>query len=153
MTSPFRSTTISLALLLLTAQVSIDAAERDRGDYNFDGHGDYRVYRESNGKQHYYDHFLYDPDTKKYVRSEALSALFNPQFDADIKEIHCIWPGGHSGKIFYREDYKWQGSRLALLRVIKQTDVEFGPGDFRFVRVTTTLKEGKPSIDAIEHVP
>jgi hypothetical protein len=145
--------TIFLALLLSATQLSTYAAERERGDYNFDGHEDYRVYRESNGKQHYYDHFLYEPRTKKYVRSEALSALFNPQFDADTKEIRCIWPGGHSGKIFYREDYKWQGSRLALLRVIKQTDVEFGPGDFRYVRVTTTLKEGKPSIDSIEHIP
>jgi hypothetical protein len=144
---------VLLFWVLLAIPLSTFAAEREIGDYNFDGHADYRLYRKSNGKQHYYDHYLYDPQTKQHAVSGALSALFNPQFEPDTKEIHCIWPGGHSGKIFYREDYRWRGSRLVLLRVIKQTNVEFAPRDFRYIRVTTTLKEGKPSIDSIEHVP
>ncbi|MDZ4287080.1 MAG: hypothetical protein U0984_03935 [Prosthecobacter sp.] len=145
-------TTICI-FLFAAATGALRGGDRETGDYNFDGHNDYRVYRESNGKQHFYDHYLFDPRTKKFIRSALLSELINPQFIAATKEIHCIWPGGHSGKIFYREDYQWQGKRLAFLRVIRQDSVNYGDGSVRYVRVTTTLENGKPSIQSIEPIP
>ena len=128
------------------------AADRETGDYNFDGHEDYREYRESNGKEHYYDFYLYNPLTKKYVYSDELSGLCNPSFDSSKKEIHCIWPGGHSGALYSEEDYKWQGKHLVLIRVITQTDVDFQDGKSHFVRVIATIEDGKPCIQSIEPV-
>ncbi len=143
---------ILLTILVISFFAPCHAAERETGDYNFDGHEDYRVYRESNGKQHYYDFYLFDPRTKKYVHSKELSELPNPMFDVATKEIHCIWPCGHSGSLFGREDYMWEGTRLVLLRVVAQTDIDFKDGQTRYVRVTASIKDGKPFIDSIEPV-
>lgn len=128
----------------------LHAQERETGDFNFDGHQDYRVFRSSDGKRHFYDHFLFDPKTKKHMLSTELSSLFNPVFDSKTREIHCIWPGGHSGAIFYEEDYAWQNGKLTFLRTVRQTDVDFGDGRIRYVRVTSVLDEGKPKIETIE---
>jgi hypothetical protein len=102
---------VLIIFLAVATSCLCHAAERETGDYNFDGHEDYRVYRESDGKQHYYDFYLFDPRTRKYVFSKELSQLFNPQFDATTREIHCYSPGGHGGAIFRREDYRWHGKR------------------------------------------
>ncbi len=137
-----------LVLAFLLSQAI--AAERETGDFNFDGHKDYRVLRESNGKMHFYDHYLFDPKTNKYAHCKELSSLFNPSFDPKIREIHCVWPGGHSGGIFYEEDFAWKNGKLVFLRSIKQDEVDFGDGQPRYVRVTATLEDGKPKIVSIE---
>jgi hypothetical protein len=141
-----------LVLFTATASSLCSAAERETGDYNFDGHQDYRVFRESDGRLHFYDFYLFDPRTKKYVLSKELSQLFNPQFDAATKEIHCFSPGGHGGAIFIREDYRWEDKRLVFVRVIQQTDISFEVGSYGYIRVTATLKDGKPVIESIEPI-
>ena len=141
---------IALAILLLTA--SCYAAERIDADYNFDGHQDYAILRERNGKQHYWDVYLFDPMTGKYVLHDQLSHLANPQPDAASKEIRCIYPGGHSGALFGREDYKWEGNRLVYVRSVAQTTLDLKDGKTHYVRLTFTLEDGKPIMQSVEAV-
>ena len=136
-----------VAFLLLSGNAL--AADKEYIDYNFDGVADYRIYRESDGKMHFYDIFLYSPSTKKYQKSDILSGLFNPSPDSKLKEIHCIAPGGHSGGIFYREDYAWKDDALTFLRTVQQTDKQVD-GNLVYVRVTSVIRNGKPFVDDIQ---
>jgi hypothetical protein len=142
---------IALATLFLAA--SCYAAERIVADYNFDGHPDYATLRESNGKQHYWDVYLFDPATGKHVRHNQLSHLANPQPDVASKEVRCIYPGGHSGALFGREDYKWEGDHLVYVRSVAQTRLDLKDGKIHYIRITFTLGEdGKPTMQSAEAV-
>ena len=142
---------IALTILLLAA--SCHAAERIDADYNFDGHKDYALLRESNGKQHYWDVYLFDPRSGKHILHEQLSHLPNPQPDTASMEIRCIYPGGHSGALFGREDYKWAGDHLVYVRSVTQTTVDLKDGKTHYVRITFTLRDdGKPIVESVKAV-
>lgn len=135
--------------LLLVLGTTASAAEKEYLDYNFDGVADYRIFRESNGKQHFYDIFLFNPKTKKYLKSVELSRLYNPSPDPETKEIHCRWPGGHSGAIFSDEVYQWKGNNLVYLRSVGQSNYTVD-GKMVYIRVTYSLEDGKPKLEKLE---
>lgn len=125
------------------------AAEKEYFDYNFDGHNDYRIYRESNGKQHFYDIFLFDPRSGAFTQSDQLSHLYNPSPDPKNKEIHCRWPGGHSGAIFSDEIYRWKDGSLEYLRSVGQRNYTID-GKIFYIRTTLCLQDGWPSLQDLQ---
>ena len=125
------------------------ASEKEYFDYNFDGHDDYRIYRESDGKQHFYDIFLFDPASGKFIRSDQLSHLYNPSPDPKTKEIHCRWPGGHSGAIFSEEIYRWKDNRLEYIRSVGQSNYSIDGKTF-YIRTTLSLVDGRPSLQDLQ---
>jgi len=141
----------AIALFItLTMSASVFAEDKkEYADYNFDGHQDYRVLRESNGKQHYFDVFLFDGKTKQFVKNEALSHVFNPEPDAKTKEIRCRASGGHSGAIYIEEVYRWKGNGLELIHTVQQTNLMVG-GKIRYVRVTMEVVDGSPHVSKLE---
>lgn len=146
------SSYMRIAFACLLIATSLYAAEPEVKDYNFDCHDDYRVYRESNGKLHYYDIYLFDQSTGRYVLHDQLSHLYNPEPDADSKEIRCLFPGGHSGALFGRIDYRWEDNQLVYVRSVAQTNVDFKDGKVHYIRVTMILRDGAPGIESIEAV-
>ena len=137
--------------LLLFLPGLLLAADKEYFDYNFDGHPDYRILRERNGRLAYYDIHLFLTESRTYVKNSALSELYNPVPNAESKEIECFWPGGHASMIYHLEIYHWEGQKLKLSRVVDQDYVNDGAKG-KYVRVTTSLREGKPRVDEIEIV-
>lgn len=138
-------------LLLFLIPCVLLGEEKEFLDYNFDGHADYRVFRELNGRVAYFDIYLYSTQSKSFQKSAALSELFSPKPNPETKEIECFWPGGHASMIYYMEIYEWVGEELKISRVVKQ-DYIVSEGEGKYVRVTASQNEGKPRIDEIEYV-
>lgn len=126
--------------------------EKQYFDYNFDGHKDYRIWRESDGRLAYYDIYLYSEDKKGFERHSGLSQLYNPSPDEEKKEIECFWPAGHASMIHSTEVYVWEGKSLKLSRVTSQDYVKIGE-TWEYIRVTASIYEGKPRIEIIEYIP
>lgn len=138
-----------VTFLVMLIPSMVFASEKEYLDYNFDGHNDYRIYRESDGKRHFYDIFLFDPASDKYIQSDQLSRLCNPSPDPKAKEIHCRWPGGHSGAIFSEEIYRWKDNRLEYIRSVGQSNYSID-GKIFYIRTTLSLVDDRPSLQDLQ---
>lgn len=138
-------------LILTFSPLFLLGAEKQFFDYNFDGHDDYRIKRETDGRLVYYDVYLYSDLKKGYERHAGLSELYNPLPNKDKKEIECFWSGGHSGLIYSMEVYEWKGADLVIKHVVRQTDIKVGES-LHYIRVTSSVVDGKPRINDIEHI-
>jgi len=138
-------------MLLICTPLSLLGAEKEYFDFNFDGHDDYRIWRESDGRLAYYDIYLYSEEKKEFVKHEGLSKLYNPVPKKDEKEIECFWPGGHSGLIYTAEVYEWKEDHLRFKHLVSQF-----PNSHKevtlYVRLTTTVVDSKPRVDKVEYI-
>lgn len=132
----------SVFLILLSSALS---AEIEKGDFNFDGHEDYRVLKKTDGNLRYYDHYIFSPSTGKHVLCTELSSLFNPRFDAKEQRIYCLYPNPSFPNLFLEDTYKWEGKKLAFQISVEQTAVSID-GTTHYVRVSVTLVDGMPRV-------
>jgi hypothetical protein len=130
-------------------------APQELYDFNFDGHEDYRVKMLEYGKADFYDVHLFSPKLKRHARSKTLSFSVNPLPNPELKEVHCVHPGGHSGMLFSMEVYRWDSlTQVRLHAYVRQDEVTFGEDGHRhYVRATTEMKDGKPVRTDMESVP
>ncbi len=138
-----------LALYVVSALLS--AEEGVFWDYNFDGHEDRRIWRESDGRLGYYDIYLYSEKTKSFEKHAVLSGLHNPIPNQETRQIECFWPGGHAGMIYRMQLYAWDGDELSLEKAITQDHIKVGEV-WEYIKVTVVVADGMPRIELIEHI-
>ncbi len=82
-------------------------------DMNFNGHGDIAIMRRGDlsVKQPFY-FFLYDAETKRFVRSGLLETLGNVSFDPQAMRVESRW---RDGTYRYLDRYRWAGRTLRLV--------------------------------------
>jgi hypothetical protein len=139
------------SLLPMILPLFLFGSEKEFLDYNFDGTLDYRIWRESNGRLAYYDVYLFSKEKNVFEKHLGLSQLYNPIPNEKSKEIECIWPAGHSGMIYTKEIYVWDGEKVKLSRTQKQENVRIGK-KWEYIRVSASIFEGKPRVEKIEHI-
>ena len=140
---------VLISILLLTTSIAMAQGKRETGDYNFDGNEDYRIYVMSNGKSIIWEYYIYNPDKKVHETNSSLVDLRNPTFDAKMKTISTFMPGGHSGMVYVKEQYKWQNNILIQTRVVRQ---DWLKKTNTYIRVTADIENGKIRISDIEEV-
>lgn len=84
-------------------------------DVNFDGHLDLQVYSHDGGAgpNYGYNYYLYNPLTKKFNYSSAMSDLSQPAVNSKTKSITAAWRNGAANHGF--EKYKWVNRKLTLV--------------------------------------
>jgi hypothetical protein len=85
-------------------------------DLNFDGFLDVMCLRSwgVTGNESY-SIWLFNPSTRQFEPSVALSALVNPKANAKTHEITSSSVGGMAAHIYERATYKWRAGHLVLL--------------------------------------
>src|SRR5512145_3158578 len=87
------------ALLWFSTANSQNAPTRETGDYNFDGHLDYRVPAESPGNQcGWWKYFIFDASVREHRAVET--AFCKEEFDAAERLVKTRVNGGMAGYIF-----------------------------------------------------
>jgi len=138
-----------LLTILLLFSATNTYADREKFDFNFDGHMDYRVLTESNAKSSLFDVFIFNPKLGKHVKDTTLSGLIYPYPDKKAKRVNSIFTGGHSGALFTGTIYTWNGNGFEYAFSVKQETVKID-GKTHYIRVKSMLVDGKPSIFSIE---
>jgi hypothetical protein len=101
----------------------LDGRDIEIGDFNWDGHLDFRIYdRESSGTgSHLNHHYIFDPESGRYRKCKELDDLSGPWFDDEDHTVHSLSRGG--GMYSGAETYQWHGGKLYLVRgVIRGQD-------------------------------
>jgi hypothetical protein len=105
------------AALLMSSIVR--AQHRETGDFNFDGHMDYREPVPESGNQcGWWQYFIYDDSTSQHRFVET--SLCKKQFDADHKLVRSEISGGMAGAIYAIRCFRWEGFSLVATRAEKQ---------------------------------
>ncbi len=121
--------------------------ELAREDFNFDGYPDLMMRsafdRQTNNSS--YCIWLYDPTTQKFVLSEELSRLINPQPDPDNKTIISRENERCSDQCYTQDTYEWSDDHLKLIREESLTEDPMLPpwSDCRWVWELKKEKDGK----------
>jgi len=135
-------------LIILSHNTLVLSEERrESGDFNFDGHEDYRIFVMPNGKTTIWEYYLFNPVAKKFEESESLFSLSNPIFDSESKTVKTYMPGGHSGKIYVSEIYTWKSRSLVLMKIEKQDWIKKINS---YIRVTVERVDGQMQVTNIE---
>jgi hypothetical protein len=124
-----------------------DRGEIERGDFNFDGKEDYRVFIMVNGRKMEWQHFLFDPNTGKHVPYEKLDALWNPTFDPNNKTVSTFANGGHAGQIYTIETYVWDKGKLKLIEKVSQ---DWNSKKQLYYKVTLKRIDGEMTLRGVE---
>lgn len=117
-----------------------------REDFNFDGYPDLMMRsafdRQTDNSS--YCIWLYDPHTQKFVLSEELSRLINPQPDPDSKTVISRENERCSG-CYTQDTYAWSNEHLKLIREESLTEDPMVPpwSDCRWVWTVKKEKDGK----------
>ena len=97
--------TMIRCLLFVPAALATSIASGDTpvakefGDFNFDGHEDYRIVSEQPGNQcGWYDYFLFDPVANEHRYVET--SFCKEEFDAEQKLVKTRVNGGMAGLIY-----------------------------------------------------
>jgi hypothetical protein len=135
---------ICLFTLVCLAQ---DRGEIEPGDFNFDGKEDYRVFIMVNGRKMEWQHFLFDPNTKKHVPCEKLDALWNPTFNPTNKTVSTFANGGHAGQIYTTETYVWEEGKLKLMEKVTQ---DWDRKKQLYYKVTLKRINGEMTLNGVE---
>ncbi len=129
------------------------------GDFNLDGFVDValpRDFAERGGlggiKNCRRTFLLFDPQTRGFVRNEALSALVGPSFDAPSGEVRTYDDDGRGGALYTVTRYRFEGTALVMQARERRrwdaacrclaTTVEERHGDSLSVVKEETLGEG-----------
>jgi hypothetical protein len=131
----------SLCLVALVGSgsaASQEAPARESGDYNFDGHLDYRVPAESPGNQcGWWSYFIFDAESGEHRAVET--AFCKEEFDAVDKLVKTRVSGGMAGYVYAVRHFRWEG--LKLVPVFAETQAYDQRLDL-FIRTTVTNLEG-----------
>jgi hypothetical protein len=93
----------------------LHAEDAQIGDFNFDGYKDVRACNRNTSGNGFvrFEHFLFNPRTKRYEGSQELDALPFPHFDHQQKEVLAFSKGGSGHSTDSR--YHWQEGKLVLI--------------------------------------
>ena len=109
-------TLIGAAVLMSSAAV---AQDRETGDFNFDGHMDYREPSREPGNQcGWWRYYIYDPSVSQHRSVET--SLCKEQFDAERKLVRSEVSGGMAGLIYAIRHFRWDGFTLVAVSAEKQ---------------------------------
>ena len=150
---------LTICLILAFPKAHSEAPpEREVGDYNFDGHEDYRVPSDYPGNQcGWWDYYLFDPDAQSYRLVET--GFCKERFDSQRKLVTTRVNGGMAGLIHAIRQFRWEGLELVPVYVEKQ---DYDPARKLFIRtrVTNIDRAGGPTVtseiltpDAVEARP
>jgi hypothetical protein len=107
---------------------------REIGDYNFDGHLDYRQASKNPGNQcGWWEYFIFDESVGEYRFIET--ALCKEQFDPVAKLVKTRASGGMAGDVYVVRHLKWVGLRLIPTFAESQT---YDAGRHLFIRTRVT---------------
>lgn len=124
---------VYLTLNLSVAQGEV-AREREDGDYNFDGHEDYRLESEHPGNQcGWWDYYLFDPGTRSHRLVET--GFCKEQFDSQRMLVITQISGGMAGLIYAIRHYRWDGLDPVPVYVEAQ---DYDPARKLFIRTRVT---------------
>jgi len=116
-------------------------------DFNFDGYGDLLLQVSSEGNNATFCVWLFDPKTKRYVASPALSQLVNPRADLTKKEVTAYKNLGCGGSCYDKQSYTWSKGQLTMVRdesVIRNINAPTGDaGGCSFIRSLKELRKGQ----------
>ncbi len=92
----------------------------DQGDFNFDGYLDFEGWLFEQGGSGGCPslHFLFDPNTHRYLDSPPLDKLWSTGFDAEERVVRSYTRGG--GMYSTAETYRWKGAKLVLVKRVKR---------------------------------
>lgn len=78
-------------------------------DVNFDGYNDVGVFTITGygGVNNYYDFYIYNPQTEKFLKSSTLTEISNPSVEIDKKQVISSY---RSGPEWYKDTYQFNGS-------------------------------------------
>jgi len=108
-------------------------------DANFDGYPDLVIFENTGGAgpNSSYNYFLFDPTIGRFVRSEELSELTQPQIDPKTKSVQSFWRDGAA--THGAATYAWIHGKLVCTSSVETTYL-----DEAHIRETTqTLRHGK----------
>jgi hypothetical protein len=104
-------TLIGVAVLISSA---VGAQNREMGDFNFDGHMDYRESSQEPGNQCGWSrYYIYDPSVSQHRSVET--SLCKEQFDAERKLVRSEVSGGMAGLIYAIRYFRWDGFTLVAV--------------------------------------
>ncbi|MGJ8653185.1 MAG: XAC2610-related protein [Opitutaceae bacterium] len=132
-------------LILLLPSLLRSEAEKEFFDFNFDGHLDYRVVSSPNMKGTEFDVYLYQAESADYQKDKVLSGTVYPWPDPKLKQVICIFNGGHAGAVFSGEVYMWNGNSFQLKYHVTQDHVVVN-GQSCYILVKSKVINGKPRI-------
>ncbi len=140
-------TILVLAILLgLPYARGQDVQTSEKGDFNFDGHQDYRQQAANPGNQcGWWDYFIFDEALGKHRLVET--SFCKEEFDAATRVVKTRVSGGMAGDIYVIRYFRWDGLELVPTFAEKQ-DYDSRREIFIRTRVTNIDKVGGPSIVA-----
>jgi hypothetical protein len=95
------------------------AQDRETGDFNFDGHLDYREPSGEPGNQcGWWRYYIYDPSVSQHRSVET--SLCKEQFDAERKLVRSEVSGGMAGLIYAIRYFRWDAFTLVAVSAEKQ---------------------------------
>jgi hypothetical protein len=126
-----RITFIGVAVLICS---TARAQNRETGDFNFDGHMDYRESSQERGNQcGWWRYYIYDASISQHRAVET--SLCKEQFDAERKLVRSEVSGWMAGLIYAIHYFRWDGFTLVAVRAEKQ---DYDPGRNLFIRTQVT---------------
>lgn len=138
-----RKTTQTQTIGLVQEMPALKAGAIEKIDMNFDGYRDIKspgtCGATGNAR---YDIWLYNPKTGLFEFSEDLSQLINPEPNPETKEIRTSSVGGHSGRIYDKERWKFLDGKLTLTRIESQRPVSMSDTK-RYVWTVQERRNGK----------
>lgn len=88
-----------------------EARQRETGDYNFDGHLDYRLPSQTPGNQcGWWNYFIFDLSARQHRAVEA--TFCKEEFDRVERLVKTRVNGGMAGYIYAIHHFRWEGFRL-----------------------------------------
>ncbi len=116
-------------------------------DFNFDGYGDLLLQVSSKNDNAMFCIWLFDPKTKQYVASPALSQLVNPTVDPKTKTV-IAHKNLDCGSCYDQQSYTWNDGQLTMIRQETLTENIYAPtagytGGCSFVRSIKELRNGQ----------
>jgi len=111
----------AIAFALISPQIAgaKERLEREAGDYNFDGHTDYRQQSAEPGNQcGWWDYYLFDESIGEHRFVET--SFCREEFDPSNKLVETYVSGGMVGRIYTIRHFRWNGLSLVPIFVEKQ---------------------------------
>ncbi len=103
-------------------------------DLNFDGHRDVALMAElPEGANVPYNYYLYDPETKQFVREPLLDVISSPEIFGEEKEIRAFWRLDAS--VSGQDIWQWRSGKPVITGRIEETRAREGQCTARHYRL------------------
>ncbi len=146
----YKGTQVAQQLLVCTPE----AVPRDgnvgtiaSSDLNFDGFGDLLLQVSAKDRNAVFCVWMFDPDTKQFAPSAALSELVNLTADAGTKTVNSYKRMGCWGSCYDKQTYRWIKGQLTLVRdesVMQNINSPIGPGGgCGYIKSVKELRNGQ----------